>query len=95
MMNAGDLPLLAAAIAVAVLVTAAAFLFLRMLKIGPTALKLSSPLAFPALLVALIVYVEVWNPDPHGWIMMVLGFLALMSLPFTITTTLILARRFA
>ncbi|MBB3034305.1 hypothetical protein [Alteriqipengyuania lutimaris] len=95
MMNAGDLPLLAAAIAVAVLMTSAVFLILRMLKIGPIALRLSSALAFPALLLALTLYVEVWNPDPHGWMMIVLGFLAFVNLPFTITTTLILARRFA
>lgn len=94
MINAGDLPLLAAAIAAAVLVSGGTFLVLRMLKVGPIARRVASAIAFPALLIALIVYVEIWNPDPHGWVGVALGFLAFASLPFTITTTLILARRF-
>lgn len=94
MMNAGDIPFLVGAIAVAVLVTALAFVVLWKLKARPTLSRLGSALAFPALLVAIIVYVEIWNPDPHGYVMLGLGFLALVSLPFTILTTTILARRF-
>ncbi|MBL4859127.1 MAG: hypothetical protein JKY36_08060 [Erythrobacter sp.] len=52
-------------------------------------------MTFPALLVAMIIYVNVWNPDPHGWIMVALSFLAFASLPFTILTTALLTRRFA
>jgi hypothetical protein len=94
MMNAGDIPFLAIAIAIAVLVTALTFFALRKLKAPSTSLRLGSALAFPALLIAIIVYVNVWNPDPHGYIMVGLGFLSFMSLPFTILTTAILARRF-
>ena len=95
MMNAGDLSLLAATIAVSVLVTGGAFLVLRLLGVGPIALRVLSAIAFPALLVALIIYVEVWNPDPHGWLMIALTFTAFVSLPFTIATTALFAKRFA
>jgi len=95
MMNAGDIPFLLAAFAVAVLITAGAFFASRMLKVGPTTLRLVSALAFPALLMAIITYVNIWNPDPHGFIMVGLGFLAFVSLPLTILTTALLTRRFA
>ena len=80
---------------VAVLVTAVAFSILRMFKVRPIALRIASALAFPALLIVVITYVNIWNPDPHGWIMVGLSFLAFLSLPFTILTTTLLARRFA
>ena len=95
MMNVSDISFLLAALAVAVLVTAAAFFGLRMLRIGPRTHLLFSALAFPAVLIAIITYVEVWNPDSHGFIMIGLGFLAFVSLPVTILTTTLLARRFA
>lgn len=95
MINAGDIPFIAAVIAVAVLVTVGAILVLRLLRVGPIALRLLSAMTFPALLVAMIIYVNVWNPDPHGWIMVALSFLAFASLPFTILTTALLTRRFA
>lgn len=95
MMNASDIPFLLAALTVAVVITAAAFFGLRILRIGPTAHRLMSALAFPAVLIAIIIYVEVWNPDPHGFIMVGLGFLAFVSLPVTVLTAALLARRFA
>ena len=95
MMNASAIPFLLAALTVAVVITAAAFFGLRILRVGPNAHRLLSALAFPAVLVAIITYVNVWNPDPHGFIMIGLGFLAFVSLPVTILTTTLLARRFA
>lgn len=77
------------------LFTAMTFFVLRTLKVGPNALKLLSALAFPALLVALIYNVVVWNPEPHGIVAALLASLTAVCLPFTILTTAVLVRRFA
>ena len=95
MTNTGELRLLAVAIAAAVVVTALAFVILRLLRVRSTALRWCSTLTFPALLIALIVYVELWNPDPHGFVMVGLGSLAFLSLPFTALTAVLLTKRFA
>ena len=94
MMNASDIPFVAAAMVVGIIVTGVAFFILRALHAGSALLKTLSALAFPALLIAIIIYVQVWNPDPHGFIMVGLGFLAVVCLPVTILTTALLARRF-
>ena len=94
-MNASDIPFMLAAIAVGIVVTGATFFMLRAMKIESSLSRALSATAFPALLVAIIVYVEVWNPDPHGFVMAGLGLLALLSLPVTILTAVVLARRFA
>lgn len=95
MLNASDLPFAAAALAIAMVVTGVTFFILRALNAGTALLKALSALAFPALLVAIILYVEISNPDPHGFVMVGLGFLAVMCLPITILTTALLTRRFA
>lgn len=95
MMNASDLPFVLAAIAIGILVTGVTFFILRALKVRSGVLRVLSASAFPALLIAIIVYVEVWNPDPHGFVRLGLGFLALVSLPITILATAVLVRRFA
>lgn len=95
MMNASDIPYVVVAMAIGVVVTGIAFFVLRAMKTRTHILTKLSPLAFPALLIAVIVYVEVWHPDPHGFVMVGLGFLALISLPITILTTMLLVRRFA
>jgi hypothetical protein len=95
MANASDLPFLLGAIALAVVVTGGMFFLLKALKANASVLRVLSASAFPGLLVAIIVYVQVWNPDPHGFVMAALSFLALLSLPVTILTTTLLAQRFA
>lgn len=94
-MNPSDIQFLVIALAAALFMTALTFFCLRAVRVRSVALKALSAAAFPAFLIAIIVYVEVWNPDPHGFVMVTLGSLALVSLPITMLVAWSLAKRFA
>jgi hypothetical protein len=85
---------LAIVLIVSVVVTSLAFLLLRALKIEPVTRKRLSAAALPALLMGTAAYVVICNPDPHGLVMVGLSFVTLLSLPVTILTATLLARRF-
>jgi integral membrane sensor domain MASE1 len=93
-MNISDVLLLAAALAVSIVFTVVSFSVLKLMNCSISRLKVGSALAFPSLLVMIIVYVENGKQDPHGIAMIVLGFLAICSLPVTIFTATFLVRRF-
>lgn len=93
-MNASDIPFVLAVIAVGLVMTGIVFFILRGLKVRSGVLRVVSATAFPALLIAIIVYVEVRNPDPHGIVLAAIGFLVLVSLPITMLATAFLVRRF-
>ncbi len=93
-MSSADLILIAVAVVASIAVTGATFLIARFFKLRPSLRRAISPVSFPAALIAIIVYVEVRGTDPHGLVMNVLGLMALLTLPFTILTTVYLSRRF-
>jgi heme/copper-type cytochrome/quinol oxidase subunit 4 len=93
-MGSSDILFLAVGLAISVIVTAVSFCVLKLMNAQSRHLKVGSALAFPSLLIMLIVYIENWKHDPHGIAMIALGFLAIISLPVTIFTAKILARRF-
>jgi hypothetical protein len=93
-MNWNEIAILAAALVVSMIVTIVFFFVLRFLRVQSRWVKAGSSFAFPGLLILIIAYVEIWDPDPHGFVMVGLGFLALLSLPATVLTAALLARRF-
>lgn len=92
-MNAADVPVVLAAVALAAPITTLTFFILSRFKNPSTTTLLSSAAAFPALVTGLAIYISRWLPehDPHGFIMVALLVLALLSLPVTIITATILA----
>jgi len=72
------------------IVTIVFFFVLRFLRVQSRCVKVGSSFAFPGHLILIIAYVEIRNSDLHGFVMVGLGF----SLPATISTAALLARRF-
>jgi peptidoglycan/LPS O-acetylase OafA/YrhL len=91
MITGGDLPFVSAALAVAALVAAGALLAATKLGASPRLAKLIGVVAFPGILLA--VYVALRNPDPHGFALIAFILLALLTLPVTLLTTFLIARR--
>ena len=85
--------LLLAFVGASMMSTAIAFSIFRAIGLS-SHLKLASAGAFPAFLILNILYAEIWGRDPHGFVMIGIGSLVIASLPITILTTKLLARRF-
>jgi hypothetical protein len=93
MMSKGDLPLLAAVLAGAALLTVLTFLVARMVTGNSRVLRAVSGLAAPSFIAALAFGIEIWNPDPHGWVLTSLLLLAAICLPVTLLTSDLLVRQ--
>lgn len=94
-MDMGDLPFLPAVFVGAALVSVFAFFVALLLTRNLRILKAASGLAAPLLIATLAIGIEVWNADPHGWVLTGLLVLAAICLPVTLSLSDFLVRHFA
>ncbi|MCP5396993.1 MAG: hypothetical protein H6918_09755 [Sphingomonadaceae bacterium] len=93
MMNSGDIPFVVAALAGAAIVAAFALFTAKKFGASSNLAKLIGTFTFPLLLMAL--YVALWDYDPHGIALIAFMLLALLSLPVTFLTSIVVLRRLA
>ena len=94
MMSAGDLPFVAALAIAGALLTVVVFFITRGFTRNSRVLRLTSGFAVPVLTMGVAVGIEVWNPDPHGWVFTASLLLVAICLPITLLTGDLLARHF-